>query len=72
MRLNTRFEYQSHKGDRVTIYVDNRPVTNLKGTEAVRFLSKVDGATRDEQQLAMAKVTGNFKRVRGNKSNERR
>jgi hypothetical protein len=61
-KFNTNFSFQCLKNDRVTILMDNRPVTHLKGQDAVRFLSRVAGNNHDLQQLEMAKATGNFKR----------
>ena len=62
MKLITNFRYDSHKDDRVTIFMDNKAVTNLRGKNAIKFLSKVQNADSDLQQLIMAKATGNFKR----------
>ena len=62
MKMQTNFHFETHKGDRVTIWMDNRPITHLKGAQAVKFLSRIDTANQDEQQLIMAKATGNFKR----------
>ena len=67
MKMLTTFHFQSHKGDRVTIWMDNRPVTRLKGAKAAKFMSRVELANHDTQQLIMAKATGNFKR--GNEKN---
>jgi hypothetical protein len=47
--------------------MDDRPVTHLKGAQAVKFISRVEYANHDTQQLIMAKATGNFKR--GNEKN---
>ncbi len=62
MDRNTDFRFKRHKGDRVTIYTGNRAVTSLRGKHALKFLSRVEGAAQKDQQLHMAKATGNFKR----------
>jgi|TARA_B100000959_G_C14966597_1_gene618002 hypothetical protein len=46
----------------VTIFHQGSPVTSLKGRQALKFLFKMNGADFSEQQMAMAKMTGNFKR----------
>jgi hypothetical protein len=61
------FSYRAHKDGTVRIAYRGKVVTTLAGKEAVRFLARVDGADEEQIQLAMAKVTGNFKR-----GNERR
>ncbi len=53
------FAYQASKDDTVRISWNGRVVTTLRGDEALRFLDEVEA--RDEQ-LVMAKATGNFKR----------
>ena len=53
------FSYQASKDDTVRISWNGRVVTTLRGRDALRFL---DEAARGDEQLAMAKATGNFKR----------
>ena len=53
------FSYQASKDDTVRISWNGRVVTTLRGRDALRFL---DEAARSDEQLAMAKATGNFKR----------
>ncbi len=53
------FSYQASKDDTVRIAWNGRVVTTLRGREAARFL---DEAARGDEQLVMAKATGNFKR----------
>lgn len=65
--MNQPFRFESFKDDRVTVYFENRAVTHLTGKQAVKFLQSADTANEDDQQLLMARVTGNFKR-----GNERR
>lgn len=56
------FAYRAYKNGNVSIYWKSKEVTVLKGNGAQRFLAGIDGAGEYEKQLAMAKVTGNFKR----------
>jgi hypothetical protein len=56
------FSYRATRDGTVFLYWHGKQVMTLKGEGAQRFLSKVDGATEEQVQLAMAKVTGNFKR----------
>jgi hypothetical protein len=53
------FSYQASRDDTVRISWNGRVVTTLRGGDAVRFL---DEAARGDEQLVMAKATGNFKR----------
>lgn len=61
------FSFRSTRDGRVFIAWGGREVKCLRGREAERFLAAVKGAALEAQQLAMARVTGNFKR-----GNERR
>lgn len=56
------FSFQESKEGTVFLFWHGKRVMTLKGEGARRFLAKVDGATTEQAQLAMAKVTGNFKR----------
>lgn len=56
------FSYRQTKDGRVLLYWQNQQVMILKGKAASRLLAKVEGQTEEAAQLAMAKVTGNFKR----------
>lgn len=56
------FSYRQHKDDRVSIAYRGKVVTTLAGNAARRFLSRALFATPQEEQLMMAKATGNFKR----------
>ena len=53
------FSYTAAKDDTVRISWNGRIVTTLRGDRARRFL---DEAERGDEQLALAKATGNFKR----------
>lgn len=62
------FSYRVNKEHTVFIDYLGKQVKILKGKEADQFLTKVNAAENDKAlQLAMAKVTGNFKR--GNERN---
>lgn len=56
------FAYQASAGGKVFITWQGRQVMILKGDDAQAFLKRVAGLDARAQQLAMAKVTGNFKR----------
>ncbi len=43
------------------IYAEGKLAKTIKGANATRFLSKIQSATEREEQLIMAKVTGQFK-----------
>ncbi len=60
------FEYDVRDGE-VVITHHGRPATILRGASAVRFLADVE---RDDPQLLMARVTGQYKR--GNEKVARR
>jgi hypothetical protein len=55
------FSYKTSKDNKIFIYWHEKQVTILKGKESEKFLSKILNADIKEQQLVMAKVTGNFK-----------
>lgn len=56
------FEYQIFKDNKVQIYWNNKPVMMLKGSAALDLLKKLERAEGKDVQLALAKITGNFKR----------
>lgn len=56
------FSYLASRDQKVFLYWRGRQVMTLKGKKAVAFLDRVDGLDEQAAQLAMAKVTGNFKR----------
>ena len=58
----TQFSWQRRKDGSVAIDWRGKPVTVLKGAKAARFLAEVEAADPERAQLAMARVTGNFKR----------
>jgi len=56
------FEYRESKDGRVVILWRGRQVRVLKGQNAAAFLLRIANLGPSGRQLAMAKVTGNFKR----------
>lgn len=62
------FSYRITKDDTVFIEFHGKRVKTLKGKEAEKFLERIEEAENEkEEQLILAKITGNFKR-----GNERR
>lgn len=61
------FSFRRTKDGQVFIRREGRIVVTLRGDAAGGFLSEIEGASIIEQQQAMARVTGNYKR-----GNERR
>ncbi len=55
------FDYQVTKDGKVLIYWNNRLVTTLANQKAQKFLNQIRQDGSDEQ-LIMARFTGNFKR----------
>jgi len=56
------FSFQSVRDQKVIIYWENRLIKILSGKDAEKFLRRIEGKKDPEIQLALAKVTGNFKR----------
>ncbi len=55
------FTYRVNKDNKVFISWKGKQVTILAGKDSDKFLSRMMGKDFKEQQLIMAKVTGNFK-----------
>ncbi|NNE43463.1 MAG: hypothetical protein HKN12_04590 [Gemmatimonadetes bacterium] len=55
------FAYRATKSGLVQVSCRGKVVKTLRGPEAARFLARVEGADGRTAQLAMAKVTGQFK-----------
>lgn len=55
------FSYRVAKDGKVFISWRGKQVMTVKDEVARKFLRKIDGADHLETQLAMAKLTGNFK-----------
>lgn len=58
----TVFTYRANKDGKVFISYQGKQVTILKGKPAEKFLKKINEANHLDEQLIMAKATGNFKR----------
>jgi hypothetical protein len=56
------FSYRETKDGVVHISWYGKRVTTLKGPQARKFLAKIADLGGKQAQLAMAKITGNFKR----------
>ncbi|GJM41795.1 MAG: hypothetical protein DHS20C20_20770 [Ardenticatenaceae bacterium] len=56
------FTYQEGKDNKLFIFWHGKQVKTLKGKQAQKFLTKIQGLNHKDTQLVMAKVTGNFKR----------
>ena len=56
------FSYRVTRDGKVFVSWRGRTVTTLAGDRARTFLRKVEGVDSEQQQRAMARVTGNFKR----------
>lgn len=59
----TPFSYHISKDNTVFIEFHGKRVKILKGKEADKFLERIEVAENEkEEQLILAKITGNFKR----------
>lgn len=56
------FGYREGKDGKVFISWRGQQVLALRGRRASAFISKIGSLDTADQQLAMAKITGNFKR----------
>lgn len=56
-----QFTYQVRK-DKVQIMWNNQIVQTLSNDKASHFLEQVEELSEEDEQLFMAKLTGNFKR----------
>jgi hypothetical protein len=56
------FTFKQSKDGRVFIHWRGTQALVLKGSKARAFLSRMSNQSLPEQQLEMARVTGNFKR----------
>lgn len=63
MRLSDQpFTYTVRKDGSVDISHQSRSVMVVTGVDAARLARKLAGASAEEVQMALAKITGNFKR----------
>ena len=56
------FSYRSSGDEKVFISWRGKQVMTLKGKKAMSFLDKISKVEGIEEQLMLAKITGNFKR----------
>jgi hypothetical protein len=56
------FSYRATANGEVAIRRDGRVVTILRGRRASDFLARIAGVSDEERQIAMARVTGNYRR----------
>lgn len=56
------FDYQTTKDGKVFIFWNGKHVVTLVGQKAAVFVDDIADADDDDAQLAMARVTGNFRR----------
>ncbi len=59
---NEVFSARFTKDGRVRIFWEGRCVLTLGGERAARLRAELQGASFEEQQYALQRVTGNFKR----------
>jgi len=57
-----RFSYRVTKDGRVFVYWQGRRVSVIKGARARRLIGELPGMDGERKQLALARVTGNYKR----------
>ena len=56
------FTYRMGKDGKLFISWNGKQIMILKGKQADKIVRKLDGVTSIEEQLILAKITGNFKR----------
>ena len=56
------FDFQITKDNRVLLYFENKLIKTLAGKEANKLIARIENLQGHDLQLALAKVTGNFKR----------
>lgn len=55
------FDYQITKDNRVLLYYKDKLIKTISGKVAAKFIAKIEGLDWYQQQLLLAKATGNFK-----------
>lgn len=65
---NEPFSFQITKDKKVRFFYNNKVVKIISNHHADQFIEKIKDLPMNEQQLIMAKLTGNFKR--GNEKNK--
>jgi len=61
MKQPSGFSYRVSKDARVFISWHGRQIMTLKGVQAAKLSRQLDAASDDEQQMLLARITGNFK-----------
>jgi hypothetical protein len=61
-RIAEQFSYRVTKDRKVLIYWQGRRVVVITGARAQKLLAELPGMDPAQEQLALAKATGNFKR----------
>lgn len=56
------FDYRLLKDQKVQIFWEGKPVMILSGRKAIDLIEKLNDGDSFDQQLLLAKATGNFKR----------
>ena len=56
------FSFRQFKNGAISISYEGKEITILKGKSAANFLAGIENTSEMDEQMAMAKVTGNFKR----------
>jgi hypothetical protein len=59
--MHLDFSYRATKDGKVLIAWHGKPIVTLKGGKAKSFIEKTSVANEEQQQLLMARATGNFK-----------
>jgi len=62
MTDNDQFDYHVTKDEKILIYWYNKHIKTLAGKHAQKFLRQIEGLDEADEQLVLARVTGNFKR----------
>ena len=55
------FSYRTGKDGKVFLSWRGKEIKILKGSDAAKFLARIEGMDHKDAQLVMAKATGNFK-----------
>jgi len=55
------FDYRETADRRVLVYWNGKHIMTVKGEAAAKLLAKLADADEKDVQLALAKITGNFK-----------
>jgi hypothetical protein len=56
------FSYKLGKEGKVLIYYYDKQIKVISGKKSKTLIEKLDWANEDEEQMILAKITGNFKR----------